>query len=275
MRSRVADILVEIVERRRISLSANQSLGLDGLRDHVSFPLVENEFTTALRSQRGSAVIAEIKMGSPRLGSLADRVDPLEQARIYGRSGASALSVVVEPDYFLGSYELLRQCREESGLPVLAKDFVVGLEQLDWAAEAGADAVLLIAALYERHELQGLATEARRRGLAPLVETHDRRDVDLLNEVSRLATEGPSGWEMTGVNHRDLRTFEVELDVSTGLIDDLPTEAVRVAESGIRGKADMDLLASRGFEAFLIGEALLLATNPGALLVAMTGGASE
>jgi indole-3-glycerol phosphate synthase len=191
-------------------------------------------------------VIAEVKMGSPRLGSLAGRIDPGAQAAAYRQAGAAALSVVVEPDHFHGSYELLAECRAASGLPAIAKDFVVSEQQLVWARDAGADAVLLIAALHEAQELARLAAVARALGLAPLVEC--------------------SEWELVGVNNRDLRTFEVDLEHSIALLPRLPVGALRVAESGISSGADRRRLAAAGFDAFLVGEALLLAEDPAATL---------
>jgi phosphoribosylanthranilate isomerase len=119
------------------------------------------------------AIIAEVKLGSPRLGSLQGRIDPIAQARLYAEHGAAALSVVVEPDFFHGSYQLLADCRAASGLPAIAKDFVVDPLQLAWARDAGADAVLLIAALYEAEDLLRYACLARGLGLAPLIEVHD------------------------------------------------------------------------------------------------------
>jgi indole-3-glycerol phosphate synthase len=208
------------------------------------------------------AIIAEVKMGSPRLGSLQGRVDPIAQARIYAANGAAALSVVVEPDYFFGSYELLAACRAASGLPAIAKDFVVDPVQLVWARRAGADAVLLIAALYEPEELVRYARLARGLGLAPLIETHDAAD------LGRLAGEL---WELVGVNNRDLRTFEVDLERSIALLPLLPPGALKVAESGIRDALDVALLADSGFDALLIGESLLLAEDPAATLRALVG----
>jgi indole-3-glycerol phosphate synthase len=201
-------------------------------------------------------------MGSPRLGSLHGRVDPVAQARTYAENGAAALSVVVEPDFFHGGYDLLAICKEASGLPAIAKDFVVDPVQLRWAKEAGADAVLLIAALHEAEELAGYARLARGLGLVPLVETHDADDLaKLLGEP----------WEMVGVNNRDLRTFEVDLQRSIALVPSLPRGAVRVAESGIRDALDLLMLRDSGFDAFLVGESLLLAPDPGARLRELTG----
>ena len=161
--------------------------------------------------------------------------------------------MVVEPDFFFGSYELLARCRRASGLPAIAKDFVVDERQLDQAAEAGADAVLLIAALYPAAELSRWAGSARQRGLVPLVETHEPADVAKLQGAS---------WELVGINNRDLRTFDVDLQHSIDLLPELPAGCLRVAESGIGNGADVARLAAAGFDAFLVGESLLLADDP-------------
>jgi indole-3-glycerol phosphate synthase len=259
-------ILRQIVNRRRRRLEEE---GLDPgaaasivAAEDAARPLDAdgNAFLAALAGRRGRAVIAEVKMGSPRLGSLAGRIDPERQARIYGDHGAAALSVVVEPDHFHGSYELLSRCREVSGLPAIAKDFVVHPRQIDLAVEAGASAVLLIAALMTPRELAGYAARARRRGLVPLVELHHRA------ELERLAD---GAWELLGINNRSLETFDVDLEHSIGLVDELPAGALRVAESGIAGAPEVERLRRAGFDAFLIGESLLLAQEPAALLEEM------
>jgi len=221
-----------------------------------------NAFEAALSARRGRAVIAEVKMGSPRLGSLAGRFDPEERAAAYAAAGAAALSVVVEPDFFFGSYELLAACKAASGLPAIAKEFVVDLRQLDWAVAAGAEAILLIAALYARDELAGWAGAARARGLVPLVETHDASDLELL---------AGREWELVGVNNRDLRTFEVDLGHSISLRPRLPARALAIAESGIVARADVVRLQAAGFDAFLVGESLLLCENPAVKLEELLG----
>lgn len=208
------------------------------------------------------AVIAEVKMGSPRLGSLVDRVDPLAQAAAYAAHGAAALSVVVEPDFFHGSYELLTACRRASGLPAIAKDFVVSPVQLLWARDAGASAVLLLAALHDAGELARYAGLARGLGLVPLIETHTPED------VAKLAGES---WELVGVNNRDLRSFEVDLGHAIDLLPALPPAAVKVAESGIHDAAAAERLWRAGFDALLIGESLLLAADPAAKLRELAG----
>ncbi|MDH3745098.1 MAG: indole-3-glycerol-phosphate synthase [Acidobacteriota bacterium] len=266
MSGSVADVLLEIVARRRERLGVEVSRAFGALKasrtSQTSLNTAENPFLAALEARRGRAVIAEIKMGSPRIGRLEGRIDPELQARLYRDGGAAALSVVVEPDFFHGSYELLARCRKISGLPAIAKDFVVDSSQLRWAREAGAEAILLIAALYEREELAGYAAEARALGLVPLVETHDAADLAKL-------TGGE--WELLGVNNRDLRTFDVDLERSIECVAELPAAALKVAESGIESRADLDRLAAAGFDAFLIGESLLLADDPAARLAELVG----
>ena len=257
--TQVADILVQIVRQRKLRMveaRAQQTFTEPPRKPVIQTP-ANNLFLGALEKQRGRAVIAEIKMGSPSLGSLTDRFEPLAQARAYAENGAAALSVVVEPDFFHGSYELLAACTEASGLPAIAKDFVVDPLQLQWARRAGAHAVLLIAALYPRQELLEYTRLARSYGLVPLIETH---------ELSDLMKLGDDLWELVGVNNRDLRTFEVELTTSLALLPSLPPGAMKVSESGIRSAADTSLLRGAGFDAYLIGEALLLADDTAAKL---------
>jgi indole-3-glycerol phosphate synthase len=250
----VADILLRIVERRKRRLAPFGTTPLPpvtGPQQLLAAP--DNTFLAALARHRGRALIAEVKLGSPSLGSLRGRFDPLVTARAYAKAGAAALSVVVEPDFFYGSYELLRGCRQASGLPAIAKDFIVDPLQLQWASDAGADAVLLVAALYPKEELHAYAAAARRLGLVPLVEIHD------LGELGKLSG---ARWELVGVNNRDLRTFEVAIEHGLALASTLPTEAIRVAESGIHSPGDLHLLRSVGYDAFLVGEHLLLAEDP-------------
>lgn len=259
------DILLRITEHRRQRIAAERRGDAGDLEEGAVLTERDNAFLAALKAKKRTqtpAIIAEVKMGSPRLGNLHGRVDPVVQARTYATHGAACLSVVVEPDFFHGSYELLAACRAASGLPAIAKDFLVDPIQLVWAREAGADAVLLIAALLEAGEMARYARLARGLGLVPLIETHDADDIGkLLDEP----------WELVGINNRDLRTFDVDLQNSISLLPGLPGEAVKVAESGIRDALDVLLLRDSGFDAFLIGESLLLAEDPGAKLRELTG----
>ena len=257
--TQVADILVKITTRRKARLAearAKQTF-TEPPRTPVLQTAENNRFLAALEAKRGRAVIAEIKMGSPKLGSLVDRLEPLALARTYAENGAAALSVVVEPDFFHGSYELLAACSKLSGLPAVAKDFIVDPLQLQWARRAGAKAVLLIAALYPRQELLEYARLARSYGMVPLIETHD---------VADLMKLGDDAWELVGVNNRDLRTFETELTTSLALQPSLPLGAMKVSESGIRSADDVELLRDSGYDAYLIGEALVTADDPAAKL---------
>jgi indole-3-glycerol phosphate synthase len=257
------DILLRITARRRERYGVSSGAH-DAPRGAVAPPIAvaKNRFLAALAGRRGGAIIAEVKLGSPRLGSLAGTFDPENQARVYAENGAVALSVVVEPDSFFGSYDLLARCRAASGLPAIAKDFVVSSRQLEEAKEAGADAVLLIASLYDAGTLRAFAGAARALGLAPLIETHDRADVEKLDGAD---------WELVGVNNRDLRTFVVNLGHSISLQPLLPAGALKVAESGLRTAADIGRLRSAGFDAFLIGESLLTTNDPGMRLRELLG----
>ena len=268
--SEVPDILRRICEQRRRRVAAGDR-GVQPASACVSAaPRLAPDapgrrFLDAISKRRGSAVIAEIKMGSPKLGDLRGRFDPVARARTYGSAGAACLSVVVEPDHFYGSYELLADCVAASGLPAVAKDFVVSDAQLGWARDAGASAVLLIAALYDAAELRRLARLARGLGLVPLIETHDEADFEKLRRA-----DSPE-WELVGINNRDLRTFEVDLERSADRIGRLPSSALKVAESGIHSGADVVSLRHAGFDAFLIGERLVLSGDPGAALAELVG----
>lgn len=262
--SPIADVLMRIIEQRSRRISearAQQTFTEPPRRPEIQTPAT-NRFLSALSLKRGRAVIAEIKMGSPRLGSLEGRFEPLRQARLYAENGAAALSVVVEPDHFYGSYELLAACSDACGLPAIAKDFIVDPLQLQWARRAGASAVLLIAALYTEQELRQYARMARSFGMVPLIETHELADLTKL---------GDDIWELVGVNNRDLRSFDVEIGTSQALLPSLPSGAIKVSESGIRSAAEIATLRSAGYDAYLIGESLLLADDPASKLRELCG----
>lgn len=259
--SALPDILARIVAKRRERLAEAKAAGERFVAPAASgpqhFAWETHPFLSALAAKRGNAVIAEVKMGSPRLGSLEGKFDPVAQARDYARGGAAALSVVVEPDFFFGSYARLAECRAACGLPAIAKDFIVDPLQLQWAKDAGAAAILLIAALYDAAALREWARLARALGLVPLVELNDEDDVKKL---------AGARWELVGVNNRNLRTFQVELENSLGLLPLLPPDALKVAESGIHSNADLRRLREAGFDAYLIGESLLVSGDPVAKL---------
>ena len=264
--SSLPDVLERIVAARSRSIESGRqrlpSAPPEGSEDAGSL------FLRALDQSERSSVIAEVKMGSPKLGSLVGRFDPEEQACRYSEAGAVALSVVVEPEFFYGSYELLERCRKASGLPALAKDFVVDDRQIYRASEVGASAILLIAALYQPEELLRLSELVASLGCVPLIELHDAEDASKLYDSDR---EPRRSWELVGVNNRDLRTFEVDLAPSIELARSLPESALLVAESGIAARSDVERLERAGFDAFLIGEALLTADDPAMKLRELSG----
>jgi indole-3-glycerol phosphate synthase len=205
------------------------------------------------------AIIAEIKRRSPSKGPLRPDLAPADLARGYARAGALAISVLIEPDHFGGSLADLDAVRAAVDIPVLYKDFVVDPYQL-WEAKAhGADVVLLIAALLGEETAMYVAA-AREIGLEPLVEVHDGPELEI-----SLA----SGARFVGVNNRNLKTFHTDLAVGRELLARIPEGIFGIAESGMRTAADLDDQAGAGAAAFLIGEALVTAEDPGAALGAL------
>jgi indole-3-glycerol phosphate synthase len=205
-------------------------------------------------SRRSPAVIAEIKKASPSAGIIRKDLDPLAVAREYEKSGAAALSVLTEVQHFQGGLEILARLRWDSKLPLLRKDFVIDPYQVLEARHAGADAVLLIAALLDKDLLKSFRVEAESLGMEALVEVHNEAELKKALD---------SGATLIGVNNRDLRTFEVSLEVSVALAPMLPKEVLAVAESGIRTADDIKRLSDAGYRAFLVGESLMRAPSPG------------
>jgi len=206
---------------------------------------------------RSPAVIAEIKRASPSAGTIREEFDPIRLGAELEAAGAAALSVVTEGMFFRGNLEHLAGLRWNSGIPLLRKDFIVHRYQVLEARHAGADAVLLIAALLDSGALRRLREEAEATGMDALVEVHSEAELDSALE---------SGATLIGVNNRDLRTFRVSLDVSLALAGRIPKEAVAVCESGIRSAEDIRRLMDAGYRGFLVGENLMRAPSPGSAL---------
>ncbi len=203
------------------------------------------------------AVIAEIKRASPSRGSLREDLDPAGLARRYEEGGAACLSVLTEPDYFRGSPEDLAAARAAVALPVLRKDFLVHPDQVFETRGMGADAALLIAAVLSRGELETMLGLAAELGLQCLVEVHDEGE---------LARALEAGARLIGVNNRDLRTFRVDLAVTERLAPMVPPECTVVSESGVFSAADAARAAASGADAVLVGETLVRAADPAALV---------
>jgi indole-3-glycerol phosphate synthase len=212
---------------------------------------------------KSPAIIAEIKKASPSAGVIRKDFDPVKIAREYQESGAAAISVLTEVQHFQGGLEILALLRWSTRLSLLRKDFIVDSYQLLESRHAGADAVLLIAALLDDSRLKGLRIEAERLGMDALVEIHSE------SELQRALDAGAG---IIGVNNRDLRTFEVSLDVSLKIAPIIPPNVITVTESGIRTPEDIRRLADAGFRGFLIGEQLMRSPSPGTALAALLRG---
>jgi indole-3-glycerol phosphate synthase len=217
-------------------------------------------FATALGSHQGIAVIAEVKRRSPSKGPLVPSLDPAVLAKTYAAAGAACLSVLTDSEFFGGSPADLAEARGAVELPVLRKDFTVAPADVCDARLMGADAVLLIVSALPGGELAELLALAGEVGLDALVEVHDEEEA-----VRALA----AGAKVVGVNQRDLFTFEVDTQRAVRVGAGLPADVVKVAESGIRSRGDVERLASAGFNAVLVGEALVTAADPGAALASL------
>jgi indole-3-glycerol phosphate synthase len=213
-------------------------------------------FKGALAS-RTPAIIAEIKKASPSAGVIREDFDPLKIALEYQKSGAAAISVITEVQNFQGGLEILASLRWNTKLPLLRKDFIVDAYQILQARHAGADAVLLIAALLDTETLGNLRAEAERLRMDALVEVHNEYELQVALDA---------GAALIGVNNRDLRTFEVSLDVALNLAKMMPKGVLAVAESGIRTADDVRRLSDAGYRGFLVGESLMRSPSPGAAL---------
>jgi indole-3-glycerol phosphate synthase len=208
-------------------------------------------------AQDGIAIIAELKKASPSKGLIRADFRPSELARDLERSGAAALSVLTDEQFFQGSLDYLRQASSSSSLPCLRKDFIVDEFQIVEARANRADAILLIVAVLNQKELVSLAGIARSHSLDVLCEAHDEQELQRALDA---------GCDLIGINRRNLRTFEVNLETAFRLVEKMPATCVRVAESGIQSGADLARLRSAGYEAFLIGESLMKEERPGEAL---------
>lgn len=253
------DILSEIVACKRERLeAAKQQRPASALRATVRPRASAHRFSTALRRDTVN-IIAEVKRRSPSKGVIRADFDPVAVARNYAANGAAAISVLTEEDYFDGSLEHLRAVRAVTDVPLLRKDFVFDEYQIFEALDAGADAILLIAAMLDGAHLNDLMQTAYSFGLDVLVEVHDRAEAE---KVLRYDVR------LLGVNNRNLRTFHTTLDTSIELAADLPRTLTLVSESGIRTREDIDRLRAAGYDAFLIGEELMRSADEGAALKA-------
>ena len=255
------DILAKIIATKRVEIAAAKAkVSIGELAATIAGS--PRSLAAALRRAPNEPirVLAEIKRASPSAGPIAAGADPVIVARDYVSHGAAALSVLTDRDYFDGHLSFLAKIRPQVDVPLLRKDFIVDEYQVVEARAAGADAILLIAAALDDAQLAMLHEHALVLGMDVLVEVHD--EVEAGRAVNLGAT-------IIGINHRDLRTFTMDMELSARI--SLPSNVVRIAESGIRTTADLVRMAAIGMDAVLVGESLMRATSPGQALAELRG----
>jgi indole-3-glycerol phosphate synthase len=246
------DLLSRLVIEARQDLQRRRALLAQEQLERSLAMYTPKDFAGALR-RPGLAVIAEMKQRTPIMGVLADDYRPADLAHAYTDGGAAAISVLTHMAGFGGRPEHILAARAATDLPILRKDFVTDPFEIAEARAAGADAVLLIVAALDRTHFAELLSVARSRGLAALVEVHDEAETGLALEA---------GAELIGINHRDLRTFAVDLGLTERLRKLIPQSVVVVAESGIRSPDDARRLYEAGADAILVGEVVMRAADP-------------
>ncbi len=244
--------------------AAKVSVPLGTLEEQARGMSAPRPFVEALRGRHPVAAIAEFKRRSPSLGWIRQDAVADDVARAYERAGAAAMSVLTDAPFFGGSLDDLRAVRAAVSLPLLRKDFVIDPYQIVQARAAGADAVLLIVAALDDVALPALLREATRWDMAALVETHDAV------EVRRAVAAGAT---LIGINHRDLRTFTLDMSLAIRMRREIPKDRLVVAESGLSTPGDVVNMSNAGIDAILVGERLMRAPDPGAALAHLLGGA--
>ena len=263
----MSDILQKIVAVKREEIAAGRAQrSFESWRDEAEARRDDvRGFGAALRAkigQGGAGVIAEVKKASPSKGVLREHFVPAEIAASYAQHGAACLSVLTDQRFFQGSAAYLQQARAACKLPVLRKDFMVDAYQVVEARALGADCILLIAGCLDDAQMTDLEATALGLGMDVLVEVHDGAELD---RALRLKTP------LVGINNRNLRTFEVNLQTTLDLLPRVPTDRLLVTESGILGADDVRRMREAGVHAFLVGEAFMRAPAPGRALADLFG----
>jgi indole-3-glycerol phosphate synthase len=258
------DILTRILATKARELAAAKaSRPYAAIRADAEAEPPPRDFESALRDRIAAgrpAVIAEIKKASPSRGVLRPIFDPPAIARRYEAGGAACLSVLTDRDYFQGAPEFLAAARAACTLPALRKDFIIDEYQVAESRLLGADCILLIVAALDDERLAALEACARSFRMATLVEVHDAAEL-------QRALKLPAA--LIGINNRNLRTFDVDLETTLQLLPRIPRDRLVVTESGILARSDVARMRSQGVHAFLVGEAFMRAADPGAALAAL------
>ncbi|MGH6639140.1 MAG: indole-3-glycerol phosphate synthase TrpC [Polaromonas sp.] len=266
----MSDILNKIIAVKREEIAdAIKRKPLAAMREDAESRVLTRDFVGALRAKIAAgqpAVIAEVKKASPSKGVLRADFIPADIAQSYaegdGKISAACLSVLTDKQFFLGQIDYLKQARASCSLPVLRKDFMVDAYQVYEARVMGADCILLIAACLDDAQMKALEALAMSLDMAVLVEVHDAAE---LERALKLKTP------LVGINNRNLKTFEVSLDTTLGLLGQVPADRLLVTESGIATPADVQRLREAGVNAFLVGEAFMRADDPGLALAQLFG----
>ena len=243
------NILDEIVANTKVKVSnAKEQVSLDDLVSTIhSNKIVKSKFKASLKD-KDQAIIAEIKKASPSAGIISENFDPVKKAKEYEAFGASALSILTEEDYFLGSAQYLKDVKKISKLPILRKDFIVDIYQIYESKLIGSDCILLIASILSDEELNDFTQLADSLGLDYIIEVHNEDELKRVQDFSEA---------IIGVNNRDLKSFTVDIENSIRLKQLFNQDNLFVAESGIKGQGDINKLLQHGISIFLIGESLM------------------
>ena len=243
------NILDEIVAKTKSKLEEKkQGLSLEELSSKIDFEnLKETNFKKSLQN-KAEAIIAEIKKASPSAGIISDNFDPVLKSKEYESFGASALSILTEEDYFLGNIEYIKDVKAITSLPILRKDFIVDEYQIYESKLIGADCILLIASILNDEELKNFSEIAERLKLDYIIEVHDEEELQRVQHFSNA---------IIGVNNRNLKTFDVDINNSVELKKIFEGENIFIAESGIKSKKDIEYLKQYNINVFLIGESLM------------------
>ncbi|WP_434776913.1 indole-3-glycerol phosphate synthase TrpC [Neisseria sp. Ec49-e6-T10] len=256
----MADILEKILQTKKLEVAEQKaSLSLQAIQNQLTHAPKVRDFLSAIKQKHAinkPAIIAEIKKASPSKGIIREDFDPAVLAKLYAQNGAACLSVLTDKPYFMGAPEYLIAAREACDLPVLRKDFIVDEYQIYQARSWGADAILLIAAALTEQQLLDFEKIAQSLDMSVLVEVHNKEEFE---KCSLLNTE------LIGINNRNLRTFDVDLNTTLSLKTDIPNKII-VTESGIKTTEDMEMMQANGVHTFLIGEQFMKQVDPGKAL---------
>lgn len=248
-------ILDKIIERKKIEVEKAKALvPLEQLLNYPYFSVACLSLRESILDPEKTGIIAEYKRASPSKGDINSTSTVEDVVKAYEQAGASAVSVLTDGEFFKGNLEDLTKAREAISIPILRKEFIVDKYQIAEAKAYGADIILLIAACLKKEEVQEFASYARQLGLNVLLEVHNEQELldNLFDDIDAI-----------GVNNRNLKDFSVDLQHSYDLLDKIPSEYIKVSESGISDPKTIKALKIAGFQGFLIGENFMKTSNPG------------